>query len=304
MDRVALLDALATGPVSGQALAERFGLSRTMIWKGVEALRAEGLGVETRGGYHLTEPAGYGPVTLSWRAGRPVHYEASCASTNRLARELAEAEPGVDHIVVADHQTGGRGRLGRSWESPPGSNLLVSFVRHPRVEPAQAPRCVLAWAAAVAEVLDVQLKWPNDLVDAEGHKLGGFLAELEAGGEAFGGTPRVRYVVLGLGLNVNQEAFPEALSFARSLRQLRGHPLDRAALLGRLVRALDAVDPAHPAALDRWRARSHTLGRRVRVGEVEGVAEALREDGALVVDGQAVLTGDVQLVQTDAPAAG
>jgi len=176
----------------------------------------------------------------------------------------------------------------------------------PKLTPAEAPRCVLAWAAAIAGVLDVKLKWPNDLVDDEGRKLGGFLAELEAGGDTFGTGPRIRHVVLGLGLNVNQVDFPPDLPAATSLRVLRGHPHDRAALLGRMLRAVDAVDPGRSDALDPWRARAHTLGRRVRVGPVEGIAEALRDDGALIVDGQPVVAGDVELVgrPPDRPGAG
>jgi len=304
MDHVDLLARIVAGPVSGQALAEELGVSRTAVWKAVEQLRAEGLGIDSRGGYRLSDPVGFGPVTLAWRCGRPVTYRAECASTNRLAREAAAGDG--PQVVVADHQSGGRGRLGRSWQSPPGQNLLFSVVMRPKLTPAEAPRCVLAWAAAIAGVLDVKLKWPNDLVDDEGRKLGGFLAELEAGGDTFGTGPRIRHVVLGLGLNVNQVDFPPDLPAATSLRVLRGHPHDRAALLGRMLRAVDAVDPGRSDALDPWRARAHTLGRRVRVGPVEGIAEALRDDGALIVDGQPVVAGDVELVgrPPDRPGAG
>lgn len=305
MDPVALLDALAAAPVSGAALSRRFGVSRAMIWKGIEQLRAEGLPIEAeRSGYRLGDPAqAFGPATLSWRCQRPVSFHVSCASTNQLARELGRGGA-RGSVVVADHQTGGRGRRGRSWLSPPGQGLLFSLLLHPAVPPQHAPRCVLQWAAAMAEVLDVSLKWPNDLVDEEGHKLGGILAELEAVGE------EVRFVVLGVGLNIHQEAFPPELPQATSLRQIQQRrrqrdsaskeerPLDRAALLAALVRAIEGVDvsAAGEQALSLWRARAQTLGRRVRIGEVEGVAEDIREDGALLVDGRAILTGDVELI--------
>ena len=149
---------------------------------------------------------------------------------------------------------------------------------------------MLLWAAAMAEALDVHLKWPNDLVDADGRKLGGILAELEAVGE------EVRFVVLGVGLNINQAEFPPELPLATSLRKLRGGaPQDRAALLGRLIQAVEAVD-VQRADLGLWRARAQTLGRRVRVGELEGVAQDIREDGALIVDGRPILAGDVELI--------
>jgi BirA family biotin operon repressor/biotin-[acetyl-CoA-carboxylase] ligase len=289
MDRVALIKAIAEGPVSGEALAARFGVSRAMVWKDIEALRAEGLGISSKSGYTLESAAGFGEATLSWRCGRPVTFLPATDSTNIVARRLAR-QGDQRAVVVADYQTAGRGRRGRTWSSQPGDNLLFSLVLTPAVPPQHAPRCVLIWAAAMAAVLGVRLKWPNDLVDDDGNKLGGILAELEAEGEA------VRFVILGVGLNVNQEHF-EGLPQATSLRRLRGDRQDRAALLASLVAAVEGADVAG-GDLDGWRRVSHTLGRRVRVLDIEGVAEDVRDDGALIVDGQAVLAGDVELVQT------
>jgi len=141
----------------------------------------------------------------------------------------------------------------------------------------------------MAEVLDCQVKWPNDLVTGEGKKLGGILAELSAEAE------RVRFVVMGVGLNVNQMHFsdlPDATSLAIEANQ--NH--DRALLLSRLIDAVEAVNTDDVPRLDKWRLRSHTLGKTVKVGEVQGLAEAIREDGALIVDGCPVLAGDVELV--------
>lgn len=289
MDRIALIEAIAQGPVSGEALAQRFGVSRAMVWKDVEALRAEGLRISSKNGYTLEDSAGFGEATLSWRCGRPVTFLSETTSTNVVARQRARQG---DHraVVVADHQTAGRGRRGRTWESQPGDNLLFSVVLTPDVPPQHAPRCVLIWAAAMAEVLGVRLKWPNDLVDNDGGKLGGILAELEAEGES------VRFVILGVGLNINQERF-DGLPQATSLRRLRGAPQDRAALLAALLSAVEGAD-VRSGSLDGWRRVSHTLGRRVRINGIEGIAQAVRDDGALIVDGQAVLAGDVELVAT------
>ncbi|MFT4976820.1 MAG: BirA family biotin operon repressor/biotin-[acetyl-CoA-carboxylase] ligase [Myxococcota bacterium] len=290
MDHIALLHTISQGPVPGETLAADFGVSRAMIWKAIEALRAEGLQIEAaRTGYRLVDAAaGFGAATLGWRCGRPVRYTASCPSTNAQARELGRAgERGA--VVVADHQSDGRGRRGRTWESPAGENLMFSLLLHPPLPPQRAPRCVLLWAAAMAEVLDVQLKWPNDLVSSDGEKVGGVLAELEAVGD------EVHFIVLGVGINTNQLRFPPELPQATSLRRLRGGaPLDRAALLAELLAAIEAVDVE--ADLSVWRRRARTLGRQVRVNGVEGLAEDVREDGALVVSGQAVLAGDVELI--------
>jgi BirA family biotin operon repressor/biotin-[acetyl-CoA-carboxylase] ligase len=292
MDYGAVLSAIDDGGANGASLAERFSVSRTMIWKAVKQLRAEGIRIEgTAGeGYRLMDGAGFGRHTLEWRLRRPVHYFERCGSTNVEARRLASAsEHPAGTIVVADMQEEGRGRLGRQWVADYGQNLLFSLVLKPTVLPQLAPVCVLAWAAAMAEVLDCQVKWPNDLLAPSGQKLGGILAELSAEAE------RVRFVVLGVGINVNQTEFP-GLPGATSLASIEGESIDRAALLARLVAAVEAVDTDSPPDLKQWKERSHTLGKYVRVGEVEGLASDVRDDGALLIDGQAVLAGDVQML--------
>lgn len=232
---------------------------------------------------------------------RPVVFRETCDSTNRVAREAAKAWPGPPTpgpLVVAAHQTAGRGRRGRSWEAAPGQNLLFSLVLAPKVPADRAARCVMVWAAAMAEVLDVQVKWPNDLVAREQpggpwKKLAGILAELEVTSHQ---TPRVRHVVLGVGINVDQTDFP-GLPDATSLARLRGGYIgDHAGLLRQLVDAVERADVRSDRALELWRARSATLGQRVRVAGVEGLAEDLRADGALLVGGRPVLAGDVHLL--------
>ena len=289
MDHIALLRKISATPCSGESLARTFGVSRAMVWKGIEALRAEGLQIgASRTGYILKDArSAFGASTLGWRCGRPVRFMQSCASTNAVARELAR-QGGQGTLVVAEHQHAGRGRRGRVWESPAGQNLLFSLVLRPPIPPQLAPRCVLLWAAAMADVLDVQLKWPNDLVSSDGQKVGGILAELEAVGD------EVSSVVLGVGINVNQTTFSKALPLATSMQALRGAPLDRAALLGELVTAIEATDVS--ADLSTWRQRARTLGQHVRVGEVTGVASGIREDGALMVGDVAILAGDVEMI--------
>ncbi len=294
MDLVKLLKTMVDeGPVSGEALAARAGVSRAAVWKGIEQLRAEGLGIDGKGGYRVVDPAGWGPSTLSWRTGRPVLHVPRCESTNDLARAAVQPAGSPQPVVVADHQTQGRGRLGRQWDAAPGESLLFSVVLRPDVPPAGAPRCLLLWAAAMAEALDLHLKWPNDLVSADGRKVAGILAELETRAEPFGQGHRLQHIVLGVGVNVRQTAFPD-LPNAASLAMLGRDTSDRAALLGRLIRAIDATSPHE--SLDLWRARARTLGRRVRVGDIEGVATDVRDDGALLVDGQPILAGDVEMV--------
>ncbi len=216
----------------------------------------------------------------------PVLHLERTDSTNRVARELARQDG--QGLVVADHQTAGRGRLGRAWSSEPAQNLLFSLILRPNLAAVSAPRAVMIWAAAMASALDVWVKWPNDLVTDQDLKLGGLLAELETEGD------RVRFVVLGVGLNVNQTEFPD-LPAATSLANSRGEPQDRAEILAALVGAIRGADLSE-RGLDLWRARSRTLGRRVAVGEVSGLATGIRADGALLIDGRPILAGDVSLL--------
>lgn len=208
-------------------------------------------------------------------------------STQRVARDLAVQGAPHGTAVRAERQTQGRGRLDRAWESAPGLDLTWSVVLRPTCRLHEAPLLTLGAAAALAEALEVHVKWPNDLVDAEGHKLAGLLAEVDAEGE------RVRWVVLGIGLNVNRLDVPPHLPRATSLARLRGGEQDREAVFARAHAAV-VLGAEDPERLTRWRARAHTLGRHVVVGEAAGVATELRDDGALRVGARWVTTGEVE----------
>ena len=294
---MSLLEVLAQGPTSGQALADRLGVSRTAVWKSIQALRAEGCVIEAEAGkgYRLLDASkGFGPRTLSWRCERDVVFLPECASTNREAFQMGLDGVAGGTLVVAERQTAGKGRLGRRWVSEDG--LTFSLLLRPALRPAQAPLLCLAAALGVAEALDLRIKWPNDVWDDQGRKVAGILAELNAE------VDRLHFVVLGVGVNVNQTAFPPDLPNPVSLAQLRGHQ-DRAATLGRVVTAIErrCAQVNHPEPmLEAWRRRSVTLGQRVRVGEVQGYATDVRADGALVVQTdhgpRPILAGDVEMV--------
>ena len=202
-----------------------------------------------------------------------VRWFSEVDSTNRVAADLARAGAADGVVVGADHQTAGRGRRGRTWESRPGASLLVSVLLRPA-----PPLVSLAAGVAAAEACEavaavpIRLKWPNDVLSG-GEKVGGILCEL-VGGAA----------VVGLGLNLAW-APPGAASL--------GADVDRNRLLAAFLAALD--DPGD--VLGRYRARCDTLGRRVRVelpvSTVEGVATEVDDDGRLVVDGRAIVAGDV-----------
>lgn len=214
-----------------------------------------------------------------------LHRFGTLDSTQRVARERAEAGAPHGSVILAEHQTAGRGRLGRSWLDEPGQNLTFSVVVRPRGSARTAPLLCLGAAAGLATAFDLRVKWPNDVVTQEGRKVAGLLAEMETTGLD------VRWVVLGVGLNVNQTVFAPELPNAASLAQLGG-PRDRDETLETAVAAILAWCE-HEGRLDLWRSRAHTLGRRVRIGDVEGVATHLRDDGALVVGGVVVSAGEI-----------
>lgn len=198
--------------------------------------------------------------------GPKVVRRKSVTSTQDVARELA-----IGSLVVADHQTAGRGRLDHRWESPPGTALLVSFVLSPN------PLMSIAAGVAAAEACGsgVRVKWPNDLL-LRGQKVGGVLVET---------TPTK--AVCGIGLNLTWA--PEG---AARLDQ------DRDALLEKLRIEIKRWAAASPdQVLTRWRELSDSLGRRVRVeqprGVIEGLAEDIGPDGELIVDGSPVRFGSV-----------
>jgi BirA family biotin operon repressor/biotin-[acetyl-CoA-carboxylase] ligase len=186
----------------------------------------------------------------------------SVTSTQDLARDLP-----VGSIVIADHQTAGRGRLDRSWEAPPGTALLVTFVLEPR------PLLSLALGVAAAQACgpDVRLKWPNDLLVDE-RKLGGILVEATA-----------RKAVCGIGVNLSSA--PDGAAML---------DVPREELFVRLRDQIAEWSVAPDAmVITRWRELSATLGRRVRIDGTEGVAQDIGPKGELIVDGRGYVAGSV-----------
>lgn len=245
--------------------------------------------------------------------GRRVLCHREVTSTSAVAAALVASGEPEGTVVLAERQTAGRGRLGRTWASPPGLGLWFSTILQPPIPASRAPVLTQVAAVAVAEGVEEVagrlpggIKWPNDLILA-GRKVAGILTEMVARGE------RVAAVLLGVGLNVNQgpaDFPPELGGRAGSVAMAAGRILPRADLFRALLRCLDnryreflAVGPG--PALAEAAARSLTLGRpvRAREGETEltGVALRLEADGALTLrlrDGQVrrLVAGEVTLL--------
>jgi BirA family biotin operon repressor/biotin-[acetyl-CoA-carboxylase] ligase len=238
---------------------------------------------------------------------RRVVYRPQAGSTNDLAQALAAEGAPEGTLVIADEQTAGRGRLGRSWWAPAGANLLLSLLLRPALPPLAALRLTMAAGLAAAEAIEqttglvVRLKWPNDIW-LNGKKAGGILVETRLAGE------QLEYAIVGLGLNVNADLSKHAqlAGLATSLRMESGQPQDRLPLLRALVERFAAwySNIGSPHLREAWARRLITLGQFVEAwaGQqpVSGLAEAVDEDGALLVrtgDGRLhkLSAGDVSL---------
>lgn len=311
-------------PRSGEALSVQYGISRAQVWKFVEVLRGRGYRIDAQpgGGYQLKEvPDCLYPEEIReglhtcWLA-QELHYFETIDSTNRFALELARAGCPHGTTVVAEMQSAGRGRLGRSFHSPPGLNLYTSIVLRPRIPTSEAPNWILAAAVGVAETVahhlerpeEVEIKWPNDVL-LSGRKTSGILMEL--GAEA----TRIDFLVLGIGVNLNVDPgdFPvEFRDRATSLAAHRGKRVDRIAFAQRLYATLEEIfdlcaERGFEAVRSRFEARFAMRGRPVRVVELDGsersgTAVGIDADGALRIrqeDGREarVIAGDVSMAR-------
>ncbi len=233
-------------------------------------------------------------------------------STNEVAWNEAEKGAAEWTVVIADEQTGGKGRLSRKWHSPSGLGVWMSLILRPDVRPSVAPGITMCASLAVAKALrklhpmSVSLKWPNDVM-VKGRKICGILTEMKATGD------RVEFVVCGIGINLNQgqDDFPQELrDVATSVFLATGHRADRAALVEELLRQMQKLyglflSRGLPALMGEWRSMCPLFGKIVRINTrgqtVEGVFHDIDAGGALVLRlesgvHRSFLAGDVQPV--------
>ncbi|MBQ7486362.1 MAG: biotin--[Clostridia bacterium] len=300
--------------VSGGELARTMGVTRAAVWKQVTLLRERGFNIETVGrqGYHLIscpdllmEPLIEHDLGTVWAGQRVICYD-SVDSTNRVLKKLASE--GAEHgtLVLADEQTGGRGRRGRGWLTPKGTSIAMSLLLRPDMHPSRVPILSLGTSVAIAKGINavtglpVRIKWPNDII-CNGKKLCGILLEMDANEE------HVEYVVAGAGINVHLTEIPEEIqATATSLDIECGRPVSRIEIIRAVLRAAEETEQMirEGRLMETYLALSATLGRPVSVQGVResftGIAESIREDGTLAVRTDAgelreVMAGDVSV---------
>ena len=287
--------------VSGQELCNRFGVSRTAVWKVINQLKKEGYRIEAiqNKGYHMvSSPDLLSKYELESRMatawlGKEIVYKETTGSTNADVRRMAEdgAENGL--LVVADAQTSGKGRRGRQWESEKGTNLYFSMLLKPDIAPDKASMITLVAAYSVAKViekntgLDAKIKWPNDIVVGK-KKVCGILTEMNMERDY------IHHIVVGIGINVNEEEFPDEIrDMATSLKKEVGRIVSRANLLCDILLQFEKDYSAFLAAedlkpfIDDYNKMLVNKGALVKVldpkGEFSGIAGGINEEGMLIV---------------------
>lgn len=290
------------GYVSGQELCNKFGVSRTAVWKAINQLKENGYEIEAvqNKGYHLLSAPDVMDQTelesihaTEW-AGCEIYYFDSIDSTNTKAKELAEEGHPSGTLVVADRQTAGKGRRGRSWESPTGIGIFMTLMLKPEINPNHASMLTLVAAMATTRAIrrvtgvPAMIKWPNDIV-MNGKKVCGILTEMSAQFDY------INHIVIGIGINVHNEDFPEEIAqTASSIYLESGQHIHRASLIEAFLEEFEDVYAEYLKTEDmeglmkEYDSMLVNRGRQVRVLDpkepFEGKAMGITKKGELIVD--------------------
>lgn len=310
-----------SGYVSGETISRELRVSRTAVWKQINALRKLGYviqAVPSRGYYLKSVPdmltveevaAHLDTVVI----GRRIVCHTGTVSTNGDAFRLAEQGAVEGTVVLADTQSHGKGRMGRVWASPAGVNLYCSVVLRPGGVPNEAPQLTFLSAVAVARAIEQvcglrpEIKWPNDVL-IEGKKIAGLLNEMSAE------TDGINFVILGIGVNLNMttEQFPDDLRHpATSLLLETGRLVGRATFAASMLNELDRLYADYAAygfgpVREEWQCRCNAYGRGLEISDggsvcCRGTFAGIDDSGALLVRGEdgttnRILSGDVRIL--------
>lgn len=288
--------------ISGQDICDSLGISRTAVWKYIKQLKEEGYEIEAvqNRGYHLlstpdvmTEQEILSRLVTK-KFGRRICCLMQVDSTNNYAKKIAE--DGAEHgtLVVAESQSNGKGRRGRTWDSPRGCSIFMSYLLRPVLMPQSASMLTLvaglSVSQAIGEVTQVipYIKWPNDIV-VNGRKICGILTEMSADPDM------INYVVVGIGININMQSFPKELEDkATSLRNETGIVYNRSEIIAKVCQYFernyeifcekgDMTD-----LIEEYNKHLVNVEREVRISdtanEYTGVAKGIDKDGKLLVE--------------------
>jgi BirA family biotin operon repressor/biotin-[acetyl-CoA-carboxylase] ligase len=325
LEIIRLLKKESPSYLSGQILSKAFGLSRTAIWKHINAIKEMGYAIEASPakGYRLnldSLPFNAFEINSNLKTsfiGRNLFFYKETGSTNDAAKEFAANDAKEGFAVVADSQTKGKGRLGRRWESPAGANIYTSVILRPDISPVFAPQLTLVAAVAVAETIskflntgsgykpEPTVKWPNDIL-INSKKVAGILTEMNSE------TDRINFVIIGIGVNINmtRKMFPEELRpIATSLKQEIGREISRIDFIQTLYLNLETwykryLKHGFEPICKAWTGYFNMAGKVVKVRQmdkvIEGVAMGIDDGGALLLREKSgnirrIISGDVEI---------
>lgn len=304
--------------VSGQTMSDACNISRTAIWKHIKTLRNRGYKIEsyTKKGYRLlSSPDLLSPLEMESLLktsffGKNYVYKERTDSTNNDAKKIAMDGAREGTVVVAEEQTGGKGRINRGWISPYGKGIWFSLILRPKFPPMEAPKCTLMAAVALTKafrelgLVEAGIKWPNDILVHQ-RKLVGILTEMQASME------EINYIVIGMGINIStaESDLPKEMEGVGTSFEMEGITVDRREALALCLKYLEEqyrkiLAEGFESTLQEWRDLSITLNREVQVKAPDttftGIAENIDRDGNLLVrlpDGEIerVIAGDVSI---------
>jgi BirA family transcriptional regulator, biotin operon repressor / biotin---[acetyl-CoA-carboxylase] ligase len=284
--------------LSGDQISKHLGISRQGLWKHIQELKDSGYEIVAvpHLGYRLEScPDRLFAFEIARSLntkfiGKKIHYFDYLSSTMDLAMQLGMHDATSGTLVLAESQTKGRGRLGREWFSPKYKGIYLSLILRPKILPGACPILTLMSAVSICEAikevidLDVQIKWPNDVL-IHNKKVAGILTEMNAE------VDKVNFVVIGIGLNVNNDK-KSLIAQATSLKQEQGQEINRVVLLQELLRRIESnylllEEIGAQAIINKWRNFTLTLGTRVKVyyqhKHIEGQAIDIDADGSLLI---------------------
>ncbi|XKE82321.1 biotin--[acetyl-CoA-carboxylase] ligase [Oceanobacillus kapialis] len=289
--------------ISGQQLSEQLHISRTAIWKHMKELEKDGYVIEAKPktGYrikHFSENVSAN--TLKWGLntswlGKEIIHKSTVSSTQLVAHEAARTNAAHGTVIIADEQSSGRGRMDRVWHSKKGKGIWMSVILRPEIPPYMAPQLTLMTATAIADVLDQydginpKIKWPNDIL-IENKKVAGILTEMQAEQD------RIQYVVIGMGLNVNQadNELPDAIHYrATSLRKETANEWQIITLVQQILQAMEAqydtfLKRGFSEIKTKWESYGFRIGEKISYHQgrenKQAIFSGIAADGALLVE--------------------
>ncbi|WP_188453883.1 biotin--[acetyl-CoA-carboxylase] ligase [Virgibacillus oceani] len=287
--------------VSGQFLSEELNISRAAIWKHMKELEKDGYEIEgkSKKGYRiLKSPEKLSENTVQWGLntkwlGKKVIHKPTTASTQHIAHQLAQESAPHGTIIIADEQTAGKGRMNRKWHSTAGKGIWMSILLRPEILPYLAPQLTLLTATVLADVLskdttiEPKIKWPNDIL-INSKKTAGILTEMQAEQD------QIQYVVIGIGINVNQTTsdIPENInSKATSLQIETNNAFDITNLIQHILQTFENAYDAYikngfPNVKDKWESYGFRIGETIQIKTIKKNWHAtflgIAEDGALL----------------------